>query len=1004
MEFVNPKYQLQEKNIFNIRQKEFDEIESNILQMLKPIEELGFTVKDFGIKEPRYTGGNLSRTIKQNLVLKLEKNESEIDLSLVIPKLINDNYIIINGRKKIPQFQLFDIPVVTRGKNIKIRTNVANIVIYEEERRTPYIKATVLGRKVPLSTLMFAYYTRKDLDNMFDLSSLKDKVLPTGTIFEKFIFDLVELYKESSEKTQDDHIKELGVYYSKFNSKSKGEDVIYGLDIMLKIDVLSSKFFESDSVLEELIKVLEKGEIDDLDYRNKRVRCLEYMVLNKVAKALFDLCISNRTTKQPKFNINSTQILSECNVSNIVQFDFSINPIQELTMLSRLSLTGPGGFDKQNVPEHLRDITPSMLGRVCPVDTPDRENCGVLQNLLPNVNLDENLKFNDNILSDQPTSIPVSMVPFLEHDDQTRLQMSSSQMRQAIMLQNFDLPLIQSGCEGLYTDQTQFLKKAKRDGEVLYVDSNYIIVSYDNKETDIFDVSYRKIYVGNLDLFKVYVKQGDKFKAGDILAESNFCEDGKITIGKNLLTAVMIHYGYNYEDGIVISDRLVNDGSLTSFHYVDLSFNIPIDKVILSLEDENYNPLPKVGDHIKIGEVYAKLKEIPSGNQSDFYSIFEESIPLIAKQNTIITEVNIYVNEWNTNIPEYNDWVKKKIESQRKEEEQFHGVLFEHFEDDVAKKLIKERSLDKFSSTGKYKMKGEPVNGIHIEMFGIHFRSIKVGDKIGNRHGNKGVISNIVPHEKMPKLEDGRHVDICINPLGIISRMNIGQLFELHMAMSLNDLKINCKEMLKSGKSQAEIKKYILSYINVIDNSNDNWFFKQFTEQMQTEIDEKFIDELFIVQPPFESSNIEMVKNALKYTGTNFNYKVTDPISGKDILNPIAVGYMYFFRMVHIAESRLAARGIASYAKRTLQPLAGRKNRGGQRCGEMETACLIAHEATLNLHDFQTTKSDCIDLKNKYIREMIETDLVKEEKEIDNVSESVKLLDSYLIVSGIDKD
>ena len=1008
MNIVNPKFAVNpDRNIFSIRKLESEQLKDNIREIIRPAEELGFELKEFDIKDARYTGGNLSRTIKQNVVVKLEKNNSEIDLSMSIPKLVNDNYVIISGRKKIPLFQLFDIPVITRGKNIKLRTNAATVVVYNE-KKPPYIRATILGRKVPFSLLMFSYYNLKDLEKKFNLSSIEEDELNLEELYNRFLFDMKQLYKEAidEEKTEDDFIKDLGTFYNKNNARVKGTDVIYAIEIMLKVDPMSAKFLGSDNILEEIIKVIKEGEIDDTDFRNKRVRCYEYMVLAKYSKAIFDLCLSNRTQRQPKFNVNSSQILSECNVSDIVQFDFSINPIDELTKLSRISLVGPGGFDKQNIPEHLRDIDPSMFGRVCPVDTPDRENCGVLQNLIPNTKLDDNLRFSEERLEEQIISIPVSMVPFSEHDDQTRLQMASSQMRQAILLKNFERPLIESGSEGLYTDQTQFVKRAKKDGDVVYLDKNYIIVVYEDKTTDVFDISYRKIYVSNMDVFNVYVEQSDKFKAGDILAESLFCEDGRIHIGRNLLTAVMIHYGYNYEDGIVISDKLVKDGLLTSVHFVDLSFNIPPNKVLMSLtNDGEFNPLPEVGSTVNNGDHYAILKEIPAGNIApgsntmDWHSIFEEEIPMLSKQNTIITDVNLYINKWNEEIPQYKEFIEKKIEDQKKSEDEFHGILNEHLPDGTSKRFIKENRLDKFSHSGKYKLKGDEVNGIHVEMYGIYFKPIKVGDKIGNRHGNKGVIANIVPHEKMPQLEDGRHVEICINPLGIISRMNIGQLFELHTAMSLNDLK---QQLYKSNNETRKTR--LLEFIKILDNTEDNWYYNQFSTQLPENISDEFLDKLTVIQPPFESSTIEQVKKALEYTGTNFTYNIKDPISGEDVLNPIAVGYMNFFRMVHIADSRLAARGIASYAKRTLQPLAGRKNKGGQRCGEMETACLIAHNAPKNLHEFQTTKSDCIDLKNQYIRNKIENDSFAETEVPDEVSESVKLLNAYLTVLGVKRE
>jgi len=655
-----------------------------------------------------------------------------------------------------------------------------------------------------------------------------------------------------------------------------------------------------------------------------------------------------------------------------------------------------------------------MFGRLCPVDTPDRDNCGVLQNLIPNVPLDENLRFTDEFLEKQPISIPVSMVPFLEHDDQTRLQMASSQMRQAIMLQNFDQPMIKSGCEILYTKYTQFVKIAKKSGKVIHLDGNYIIALYDDKTIEIFDITYRKIYISNLDVFNIYVKQGDKFNAGDILAESNFCKDGSINIGKNLLTCVMVYYGYNYEDGIIISDRVQKENLFTSVHFEDMSFDIPMNKVLLSLDNKSdYKPLPKIGDRIAKGAPYAILKEFPN-NQMDFFDIFKEERKLLSKQDVIITEVNLYVNQWCNDIPQYNDWVNSIIKSQEDEELKIKVIIEENLEKDDVKPFIKTNNLDLFSNTGKFKIKGEEVLGIRVEMYGIFFRPIQIGDKVGNRHGNKGVISTIIPHEKMPMLPDGRHADIIVNPLGTIGRMNVGQLFEYHMGMSLFDLKKQMRKIIHreidsvkdfdDAHIQTLVKEYVFGYIKIVDCTEGNWYYNQFEEQMSDIIDENWIDNLSIIQPPFESVNMDKTRQALEYTNTQFKYQIFDPQSGTHPVNPVTCGYGYFFKMVHISETRLAARGIGSYARKTLQPLAGRKNKGGQRCGEMETAALIGHNATYNLREFLTTKSDCIDLKNKFIREQLESDLgkIEEEDHVDSiVPESVKLLNANLTALGL---
>jgi len=1004
LEIVNPKFRVnKEKNIFIIRKQEYAQLESNIREILKPAEELGFSINEFGIKDSRTSGGELEKSLKKHLVIKLQKGAAQIDLSMYIPKLIDDNYIVISGRKKIPQFQIFDIPIVTRGETIKLRTNVANMII-SKEKDFPFIHLTILGKKIPLSLLMLAYYGFEKLNKLYSLSTMQPVVLTNKSrLIDFLMFDLKDWADGYDGEKQEEYVKEVGSKFSTYDARSKGEDLLYCIDLIPKVDIMSKKLFKTDTLIDEIVYAISTDGIDDTDYQNKRVRCFEYLILGRVAKAVFDLCMSNRTAKQPKFNINSNAILSECNVSDIVQFDFSINPVDELTKLSRASLLGPGGFNRENVPEYLRDVCPSMFGRICSVDTPDRDNCGILQNLLPNVDLDNNLMFTNNTLDQTPVSIPVSLVPFMEHDDQTRLQMSSSQMRQAIMLTSFDKPMIQSGCEGLYTDYTQFVKRAKKDGEVIFFDNHYLIVSYANKEIDIFNVSLRKIYVDNMDMTKVYFKVGDKFKAGDILAESNFCTDGKINIGKNLLTGVMIYYGKNYEDGIVLSDRVVKEKLFTSIHYTDLSFVVPPDKVLLSLENDKYKPLPMVNlskpEKIGTGEPYAIMKGIPEG-PIDFSSIFEEPIKLNAKKPILITDVNIYANKWHTGVPEWNAFIEEKIETQMKEQKKLQDVITKNCQKDVAAQLIKQHNLDKFSHIGKYKIKGEEVNGVYVELYGMYARPIQPGDKIANRHGNKGVITEIIPHESMPQLSDGRHVDICINPLSIISRMNVGQLFELHLSKSLEDLKTNLLKMIKAGKGQRTLRKYLLDYIDIIDRTEDKWYSKQFKEQLG-EVTEDIVNNLCLIQAPFESVTDDMVKNAMEYTETPYKVPIYDPISKTTLQQEVAVGYMYFFRMVHIAENRLAARGIASYARRTLQPLGGRKNKGGQRMGEMETACIIAHDGKVNLSEFLTTKSDCIDLKNQYIRKMMETDFTKEPEEISAVPESVKLLNSYLTVIGI---
>lgn len=1041
MTIENPFFRInnKENNIFTIREKEYASLLDNVREIIKPAEEAGFELTNFGLKEA--TSFELEKTIKKQLMIKFKKGTQEIDLSMLIPKIINKNYIMISGKKKIPLFQLFDIPIVTRGEHIKIRTNITTILITvkdtlketrkqkktkkdspDNQNSRAYVTISFMGKEVPFALMCLCYFGFDAFCERLQISKF-DRFDSPKTPHDKFLTDVYGYYLDG-DPGEKFLIEELGKYYTTYDFRKKGEINIYALDLISKIDIMTMKFMEHDNIPDEIISLLENGaNIDDTHYLNKRVRCFEYVVLSTVMKAIFDLCISSKNSKI-KFNINSKQILSKCNVSDIVQFDFSINPIDELTKLSRTTLVGPGGFEKDNIPHYLRDLSPSMFGRVCPVDTSDRGNCGVLQCLLPSTQLDENLKFVEAANENQPTSIAVSMVPFLEHDDPTRLQMAASQMRQAINLSDFDIPLVKSGCEGLYTDYSSFVKRARKNGEVVYKDARFLFVVYDDKDYDLFEIANRSIYVENMDIMNVFVEVGDKISTGDILAESNFCKNGEISIGKNLLTAIMPYYGYNYEDAIVISDTLVKNDKFTSIHHIDLSFTLPPDKVLVSLEKESYKPLPSPRPNIELqepgksmdyykrnkrelvlaGQPYAILKDIPN-DPLQFYSVFEEKIPLVYKKDVLITDVTIFPNEYNDGLSEFKEWVEKKFAAQAEEDKRLQEVVAKLLPTKHAADFIRENGLDKFNNRGKFKIKGEKVNGIHVKISGFFSRKIQVGDKIGNRHGNKGIISKILPHNMMPQLPDGRHADIIINPLSTLSRMNVGQIFELHLGMSVNDMKFQLVNMLKNKEPQDKMKTFILDYIKILDNTTKNWYSKQFEQELvDKDIDLEFIKNLSVIQPPFESSRYEMLHKACEYSGTDIEYEIYEPYIQRNLVSKIAVGYMYFFRMVHIAESRLAARGIGSYVRKTMQPPGGRKNKGGQRCGEMETFCFISHGGLINLNEMLTTKSDSIDLKNKYIRDMIGSEFIREIHNECNTPESVKLLMSYLTAVGISND
>ncbi len=1004
MKIINPELaKLEPINLFSIRQYEYDNMMEIISEIIQPALDDGFVLTCFEKKPSMSNKGNIDRSIYERLAIKFEKDGYNIDLIYKIPKLIKNQYLMINGKQKIPLYQLFDIPIVNRKNLIKFFTNTSSLSIIRKPQSTPSIIMNFQARSVPFSYVVLGYFgfeeTKKIINEEYEETPFsKDWFEP--------LVDDINIILEDKEATREDILAILGDSYSKYDPTKRVKEVLYALDIMLKVDVLSAQFFETNCMILEIVKALRSPGYDDENFENKRIRCWEYILFGKIIKDIYSLCVLSKYYKKKKYSTNSSAIMSEVNESDIVQFDFSINPIEELTKISRTSLIGPDGFKKKEVPKHLRDIRDSMFGRLCPVDTPDRENCGVLQNLLPKSRLDSRFKFNKDYEDKYINSIPVSMVPFLEHDDQTRLQMASSQMRQAIMLKNFQKPMIQSGCEYLYSKYTQFCQVAKHDGTVLLLNDNYMIVEYDdeNDKGDIFEIGIRHIYVDNLDEYKVYFKQNDKFKKDDILFESKFMEDGSIQIGNNLLVGFMSYYGLNYEDGIVISDRLVKDEIFTSKHIADLTFTIPIDKILLTLEQGKYKPLPNIGDVVPAGTPYAKLKEL-SISQTDKYSIFEDTKVLTYPKDLTITKINIYVNDINESIPEFVDWITRKEIKQKRKANILKSTLENIFGIREAKEYIKNNNLDVFDANhGSFKMKTDLFDGIIVKMEGTFEKTIKVGDKIGNRHGNKGVITAILPEKEMPQLEDGRHMDVCLGPLGVPSRMNIGQLYEIYLTKALHQFKEKLIEDFDSGVDNKIIKNNILHFIRLVDKTKNNWYFTKFEEQMPDIITKEFINNLTLIQPPFESISIDDAFEIKRYTGVSDVSRIFEPYSKIYINKEIAVGYMYMFKMAHISEDKLTARSIGPYSRKLLQPLSGKKNKGGQKLGEMEQAALIAHDAPNILYESLTVKSDSIDSKNKYIQQVLKSNDISQDNLDIGAPESVKLLHKYCKVIGVDMD
>lgn len=999
-----PSYRLNGINVFNFRQYEWDEnrIIENISNMLECAEPLGLRVKSISIKNKEDKElSEIKRTRSKilDIVLSYTNTEGTEDIELMydVPWLLNDHFYI-NGNYKVAIYQLFDKPVIKRNNIVKIRTNIQSFMVERKTniRKKYHYEVSMFGKKFPFARLVISYFGVEGTREKFQLDE-NNNYVGTETLSpqkDELVQDICNILNNQS-------IDKARLLETIFVKRSD-DKILEDLDLVTKIDIFSVKYFYTGSIVEEFLYAIFNDTYDDSDYRNKRIRFVEQIIYVHLCKDFYNLINSLKKNRKIKFSVNSKNILSNVNVSEIVQFDNSLNPLSELALLTRTSLSGPGGFEKQNVPLSLREIHPTMKNLIDPSDTADREGCGTTQYLVPSVNINDDGSFYSKT-SDNMNSVAVSFVPFLEHDDATRLQMASSQLRHAIMLKNFDLPMIQSGIEGMYSDQTSFIFRAKRDGKIIYLDSEIIIAQYDNKTCDAFYIGYRKLYISTVDFYKVNFGVGDSFNKDDIIAESNYLEKGRITLGKNCLVAISPWYGYNYEDGIVISQRLVDEDYFTSVHYIDLVIEVPPNKVLLNLNDdyENYKPLPEIGDELQLGEVYAKLKSIDVSGFDDV--IFEPINEYKTEEPCKIVNIKVYANKWSKCFPQYDEYIKNIILKQKNKKNELISKLSDLLTKDDLERLIDTLEINQ-TEKNNYKLKDDFIDGIRIEITAVYERKITVGDKIGNRHGNKGVITRIVPDDQMLKLPDGRHVDIIINPLGIISRMNVGQVYEAHLSMSFNDLKNEIIRMYEDGERE-KIYHYVLDYIKIIDKTEDNNYLDQMTELFKHISVDQFVEDLdkfYLIQPPFESVRWEQLNKALEYTNTSYEYKCFDPISQQHIENEIACGFMYWFKLNHIAKDKIASRGVGPYSAKTAQPLGGKSRKGGQRLGEMEIWAVIAHGDEKNLNEFISIKSDSIKLRNKYISdEMCNSDLLLDSDD-DEVPQSLRLLQTNLKSIGLD--
>ena len=695
------------------------------------------------------------------------------------------------------------------------------------------------------------------------------------------------------------------------------------------------------------------GHDDEIDHLgNRRVRQVGELLQNqlKIGLARMERVVRERMTTQdietvtPKSLINIrpvTAVIKEFfGSSQLSQFMDQVNPIAELTHKRRLSALGPGGLSRDRAGMEVRDVNPSHYGRICPIESPEGQNIGLITSLASYAKIDEygfiqtpyrkveNRKLTDKveyltaneeqdyyisqatvnvdddgyIVDDQVTgrlngenviipadqvdyidvspqqvvSVTTSLIPFLEHDDATRALMGANMQRQALPLLTTEAPYVGTGVEYVAARDSGAVVVAKAQGVVEYADAKKIVIK-NAKGTDTYDLAtFERSNQGETANHRPIVRKGDKVKKGQVIADGPSTDKGELALGKNMTIAFMTFNGYNFEDAVIMNERLVNEDVYTSLHIEDYETQCrdtklgpeEITRDIPNISEDarknlDENGIIKIGTEVKEGDILVG-KVTPKG-MADLTS--EEKL-----LHAIFGEKTREVRNSSLTVPHGGEGI-------------VHDV-----------KIYTKEDNDELPS-GVSKV---------VRVYIIQKRKIQVGDKMSGRHGNKGVISLILPQEDMPYLPDGTPIDIMLNPQGVPSRMNIGQVLELHMGMACKKLGVH------------------------------------------------------IATPVLDGASTEDVKAMMKEAGMDEDGKTIlyDGRTGEPFDHRISVGVMYFVKLHHMVDDKLHARSTGPYSLVTQQPLGGKAQFGGQRFGEMEIWALEAYGASHVLQEILTYKSD----------------------------------------------
>lgn len=955
----------------------------------------------------------------------------------------------------------------------------------------------------------------------------------------------------------------------KFNRRI-GRDELSGAMTLSNDDILA--------VIKILVELRNgRGEVDDIDHLgNRRVRCVGELAENQFRAGLVrvERAVKERLGQAEADNLMPHDLINSKPISAAIreffgssqlsQFMDQTNPLSEITHKRRVSALGPGGLTRERAGFEVRDVHPTHYGRVCPIETPEGPNIGLINSLAlyarlneygfletpyrkvedskvtnqidylsaieegryiiaqANATIDAALKLSDELVSarqagetilvspgrvqymdvapSQVVSVAASLIPFLEHDDANRALMGANMQRQAVPCLRPEKPLVGTGIERTVAVDSGTTVQALRGGVVDYVDAGRVVIRVNDEEAqagevgvDIYNlIKYTRSNQNTNINQRPIVQVGDRVAKDDVIADGASTDLGELALGQNMLVAFMPWNGYNFEDSILISEKVVADDRYTSIHIEELSVvardtKLGAEEITRDISNLAENQLARLdesgityigaeveaGDTLVgkvtpkgetqltpeekllraiFGEKASDVKDtslrVPSGMVGtviDVQVFTREGIQRDKRAQQIIDdELKRYRLDLNDQLrivegdafqrlekmlidKVVNGGPKKLLKGAKLTKEylddldKYHWFDIRPADDDMATALeaIKESIAEKrhqfdlaFEEKRKKLTQGDELPPGVQKMVKVYLavkRRLQPGDKMAGRHGNKGVVSRILPIEDMPHMADGTPADIVLNPLGVPSRMNVGQVLEVHLGWAAKGLGLRIGEMLNAQVQMAELRKFLTKIYNESGKKEE---LDQFSDHEILELAANLKKGVPFATPVFDGAHEDETRRMLDLaypdhiakqlgmTASKNQVTMYDGRTGEAFERSVTVGYMHYLKLHHLVDDKMHARSTGPYSLVTQQPLGGKAQFGGQRFGEMEVWALEAYGASYVLQEMLTVKSDDVNGRTKVYENLVKGDHVIDA----GMPESFNVLVKEIRSLGIDID